>query len=262
MSLSALVFGCDKHDDDYKNNIPEWKEPVSEEVEKPEEPDEVRYSLERLNEYYGDLHGDEDVFRRVGGQFIDCYMTVDNVSISGVLFESDECRIKFRYGGSRILNSFCAEGPEGLERYLKLAKEYGDVYGQYDAVRTSSTLSWIEVTRNNIKYHVYDLKSNYAPDHDAGNSLDDVISYGYSEREYRRPLDFGPWTETRMVAKKELLEEYNPKELILLSRDGNELIIPYPEEAGTYSFRIVAQSGDEILCDQTIEDIKLPARKK
>ncbi len=24
LSLSALVFGCDKHNDDYKNNIPEW----------------------------------------------------------------------------------------------------------------------------------------------------------------------------------------------------------------------------------------------
>ena len=75
LSLSALVFGCDKHNDDYKNNIPEWHPYVPE--EKPEE-EKTEYTLEEVKKYL-DIYG---MKHQLVDRYIQGYTTASSLNVS------------------------------------------------------------------------------------------------------------------------------------------------------------------------------------
>ncbi|MDE6482166.1 MAG: hypothetical protein K2L01_00165 [Rikenellaceae bacterium] len=260
LSLSALVFGCDKHDNDYKKNIPDGSN-----TSKPEEPEEkppFGYTLEDLNWAMTNtgVDGESNPNYRNVTRFIQGYMTVTDVNISGrvlsygyvidLMFEGPTIK------GGPDKDSPCDDG------FNEVADEYGDTYGQYDAVRAIFIDNPVIVACNNIKYYVYTVGKDYDDAHANGGLLNDIVTYNYNERDYRRAIGVGPWTETKMIEAESNLMEYDKVDKTMLSVEGNSLTLPFPANADTYTFRIVAKNGEKILCDKVIEDIELPARIK
>lgn len=258
--LSALVFGCDKHNDDYKNNIPGENN-----TSKPEDPEDklpFGYTLEDLNWAMAEIGagGSANPGYRNVTRFIQGYMTVANVDIASGTLLSDGYRLNLTFDGQTLRggvdsDSSCDDG------FNEVADGYGDTYGQYDAVRAVFIDNPVIVALNNIKFDVYIVGGDY-DGYTEGSLLNDIVTYNYSERDYHRAIGVGPWTETKMVDTKTNLAEYDNINKTMLSANGNALILPLPAQAGTYSFRMVATSGDNILCDKTIENIELPARKE
>ncbi len=257
--LSALVFGCDKHNDDYKNNIPEWHPYVPE--EKPEE-EEEEYTLEDLNHL---LIGGGILDFRLVDRFFQSYMTVDNVDIiKGVVcspyFDSYDIYLQLdgpTISGGPLKSDPCDPG------FNELADKYDDVYGPYDAIESRYVKNKVITHINNIKYDLYVLGNDYDQDHPDGSSLNDITSYFFGKK--KRIHIGSKWTETRVASVNySSLVEYNQSDetLIMVNQPRNILRIPLPAQAGIYSFRVVATSGDNILCDKTIENVELPARKE
>jgi len=257
LSLSALVFGCDKHDDDYKSNIPD-----SADTSKPEDSDkeEKEYTIEDLNIIGG--VGAKSDYRNVD-RFIQGYMTVTNVDISG--YRQDDTHrylIKPSHNGPTVMGGAyktdsCDEG------FNEIADYYKDIYGPYDVVDYIFIEKPLTVNLNNIKYYVYVTDGDYDKDHPKGCLLNDIVECVYFSRDYKLPL-VSKWTETQMSGHSKTLVEYNESEevlICLINYFTPSLYVKYPTQAGIYSFRVVAKSGDEILCDKTIDNVELPARE-
>lgn len=256
LSISVLFLGCDKHDVDYKKNIPDGEHVYP--PEEPEEPEEEReYTIEDLNRFVVPGPGD---YRNVD-RFIQGYMTVTEVDVVGEmngLGINYVVRLLFNgpvVKGGLYKNDPCDEG------FNEIADACGDIYGPYDVVEYSEIAHPVVVCRNNIKYDVYVIGGNYDKDHPDGALINDLVVLRYEKR-LKRPFNLGKWTETFLWGYGGDLTYCNERdETMIAVTKHSSLQITFPEHAGTYSFRVVAKSGDDILCNKIIENVELPARK-
>ena len=251
--LSVIVFGCNKHNHDYQKNIPKWHPSI------PEEPEETEYTLEDLNKM---ATGNSLDYRNVD-RFIQGYMTATNIDIKGELsFDKKYYYICLSLDGPIVKggayrNDPCDKG------FNELADSYGDTYGPYDAVEYRYISNPIIVHTNNIKYEIYVINNFYDESHPDGSILNDITTYFYGQRDYKRPL-IGKRTETAIKHGPHNLDEYNKKNntmIVVGVENSNNLRIPLPAQVGTYSFRVVAKNGNDTLCDKSIENVQLPARE-
>ena len=252
LSLSALVFGCDKHNDDYKNNIPEWHPYVPE--EKPEE-EKTEYTLEEVKKYL-DIYG---MKHQLIDRYIQGYTTASSLNVSHTLAkDGSEHYFYITFNGNTICGGQY-KGDPCDPGFNELADKFGDTYGPHDVVKMEDY--FIRATINNIKYYLYVTQGDYDDSHKEGSLLNDLIESNYQKLFRYEHLYMGDWTRTLFNYWHLPLQEFNKLEEPVIGKYVS-LDLKCPPKAGTYSFHLVAESEGKIICDQTFENVELPARKE
>ncbi len=247
LSVYAFVFGCDKHNDDYKNNIPNGSHSYP-----PKEEPTPTYSLDELRAFY-----DEEADLKVCDYFIRGYRTVTSVNVIHREEPPKETyHISIEMNGPTIKGGIYKNDPCD-DGFKELAEANGEVFGENDAITHYCAEKTI-MSLNNVKFYLYAIH-DYDERHPAGSLLNDICGYWYGKR-FRRP-SIGQWHITSLSYYRNKLDEFNASEETLIETTWSVIDVEYPASAGTYSFRLIAKSGDEILCNKIIENVELPARK-
>ena len=247
LSLFAIV-GCGKQDINYKRNIPYGKhDGVSGEA-----PIEYEYTLEDLADQW--VGGKVPTYVQVD-RFIQGYMTATNVNV--VDHVSARYYMYLSFDGETLKGGPYKSDPRDYG-FDEVADSCGDAYGEDDATISEYVENPVIVCRQNVKFDVYVVKGDYDANHPEGSLLNNMATYSYNVR--KRYKSLGKWFETLLIRGHQSLVDYNNSDIDMVVITDSFLYIPLPTNAGTYSFRFVAKSGDNILCDRLIEDVELPAK--